>query len=203
MCDWTCNFTAQFHDVDFFNYRTSQVKSVNVHESCPIYFVTISQTDLGVHYLHCMSEYVSVSPCCFRVFRVVTGVFMRASFWLTTYKHKSVWVPVRVSALAHVFADYFCVQVYGGILTYDAGKGTSRLTGQTVLWLLGPRGPSEKAMAPTRWHDFHSYWSAHNIWATFGTNSLIKRTVWESERDRRKEKDGFPVCDCTENKRAE
>lgn len=90
-----------------------------------------------------------------------------------------------------VCADYFCDQVGdGGILTYDARKGTLRLTGQTVLWLLGPWGTSEKAMSPTCWRDFHSYWTSHNIWDTFGTNSLIKRTVRERGRVRETERKG-------------
>lgn len=67
----------------------------------------------------------------------------------------------------------------GGILTCDAETGKLRLTGQTVLWLLSPRGPPEKAMSPTCWCDFHSYWIGHNIWDTIGRKSLIKRTVWE------------------------
>lgn len=116
---------------------------------------------------------------------------------------------VWVSALAYAFADYFCDQVYGGILTYDTGKRTLRLTGQTVLWLLGPWGPSEKAMFPRRWHDYHSYWTTHNIWDTSGANSLIKRTVWEKETQKeRKARRPFCcvcvcVCDCTANKREE
>lgn len=79
---------------------------------------------------------------------------------------------------------YLCDQVGG--LTYDGGKGTLRLTDQTVLWLLGPWGPSEKAMSSTHWRDFHSYWTGHNIWDAFGTNSLIKRTVWERNSDGKK-----------------
>lgn len=95
------------------------------------------------------------------------------------------WVCLWVSALVCIFADYFCDQVWGGgILTYDAVKGTLRLTGQTVLWLLGPWGPLGKATSPSRWCDFHSYWTSVNIWDTFGTNSLIKITVWERQKER-------------------
>lgn len=79
---------------------------------------------------------------------------------------------------------------YTTVDTYDARKGTLRLTGQTVLWLLGPWGTSEKAMSPTCWRDFHSYWTSHNIWDTFGTNSLIKRTVRERGRVRETERKG-------------
>lgn len=48
----------------------------------------------------------------------------------------------------------------------------------------GSLGSLEKAMSPTLWRDFHSYWTSHNILATYGTNSLIKRTVSERKRER-------------------
>lgn len=69
----------------------------------------------------------------------------------------------------------------GGILTSDTGKGAQRLTGRTVLWRLGPRGPSEKATSSTGWHNFHSYWTSQNIWVTVGSNYLINR-VWNKRK---------------------
>lgn len=88
----------------------------------------------------------------------------------------SEWINVCICRV------YFYDQVGGGrILTYDAGKETLRLTGQTVLWLLGPLGSFRKGHVSTCWRDFHSYWTSHNIWDTSGTNSLMKR---ERQRER-------------------